>query len=79
MPNSKNKIQTACCICQDYRDKRNPDKWYTPTPTERRTYHFEKGKISHTYCPTCAVLRFKEDGFSDSEIEQMVNEDKKTK
>jgi len=77
MPHTRNKIQSTCCICQDYQNKDNPNRWYTPTPAERRTYHFEKGKLSHTYCPTCAVLRFKEDGFTDSEIEELVKKSKK--
>jgi hypothetical protein len=74
MAEKTTRTQATCCICQDYREKGVFNKWYTPTPTERRTYHFEKVKLSHTYCPTCYILHMREDGFPDSEIEKMVKD-----
>lgn len=58
-----------CCICRDYKDKK---MWYTPTTEERRTAHFHKLRISHTYCPICSILTLREQGFSDGEIENIV-------
>lgn len=68
------KLQVTCCICQDYRDKEDKHRWFTPTPTERREHHFNKIKLSHGYCPTCYLLNLREEGFQNSEIEEMIKE-----
>ena len=66
-------IQTECAICRDYQHLTDK-KWYSPTPTQRREYHFHKVKISHGYCPTCFILTLREEGITEAEIETMVKE-----
>ncbi len=69
-----NKLQITCCICQDYRDREDKTRWYTPTPTERRELHFNGKKLTHSYCPTCYLLHLREVGVEISEIERMAKE-----
>lgn len=65
-------MQTECCICRDYKDKNIPTRWYSPTNEERRKLHFEGKKVSHGYCPTCYLLQMRSDGFTESQIEKLV-------
>jgi hypothetical protein len=66
-----NKPIVICSVCFDYEDKTIP-KWYTPTPEERRRDYLSDKKLSHTFCPTCYVMHMKKDGFSDNEIESIL-------
>jgi hypothetical protein len=59
-----------CCICHDYKDINH--KWYTPTTEERRINHIHGKKITHGYCLPCMVINAERDGFSKSEIEEIV-------
>jgi hypothetical protein len=67
--------QVECCICKSWKDKTNSHRWYIPTAEERRELYFAHKKLSHSYCLPCVILKSEiEDGFTPSEIEQIVKE-----
>ena len=61
-----------CCICKDYRDAHN--NWYSPTEIERRTEYLHDNHISHSYCPPCALVMFRKEGFTKNEIEKILED-----
>ncbi len=73
MANKSGDHQVECCVCRDWKPAEGP-KWYTPTAQVRREYHFEQKRLSHGFCPPCYLLNLKNEGFNESEIEQMVQE-----
>jgi hypothetical protein len=73
MGNKLRHHQVECCICRDWRQVEGP-QWYTPSPQERREYHFEGKRLSHGYCPSCYLLTLKNEGFNESQIEEIVQD-----
>jgi hypothetical protein len=64
---------SCCSICYDLKDPET-GHYYTPTPEQRRDIYFkEKKKLSHGYCPACFILKSEEDGYSKSELEEILN------
>lgn len=67
--------QVECCICKSWKDKEDSHRWYSPTAEERRGHYFAHKRLSHGYCLPCFILKAeREDGFTPSEIEEMVKE-----
>ena len=65
--------QVECSICRGWK---NPDtkRYYTPLREDRVKYFLEEKKVSHGYCQPCMIAQLELEGFTKSELEQMVSD-----